>query len=295
MSTKLRHPFHQVDVFSVRAGMGNPLAVVFDAGALDDAQMQAIAAWANLAETTFVLPPTTPEAHYRVRIFTTKREIAFAGHPSIGTAHAVLAEGLLVPPSSGLLIQECQAGLLPVRVLEQEGVTTLSVRVPRSRIVRYAGAEDGLLRRCLDGRQLGSLAPVLVEGGRRWWLAELADEGEVRGMQADHDAIRELAEQTHSLGLCVFARSRGQDYDMVVRAFPLGVGIIEDPASGAANAAIAAFLDEAGALLELGNSYLVSQGREMDRDAQLLLHVDAERQVWVGGQCHTVIRGELRW
>jgi len=291
----MRHPFHQVDVFSVRAGMGNPLAVVFDAEGLSDEQMQAIAAWANLAETTFVLPPTAPEAHYRVRIFTTKREIAFAGHPSIGTAHAVLAEGLLDAPASGLLMQECQAGLLPLRVLEHEGVTTLSVRVPRSRIVRYAGVDDALLRRCLHGRELGNLAPALVEGGRRWWLAELADEAEVRGMRADHDAIRELAEQTHSLGLCVFARSPGQDHDLVVRAFPLGVGIKEDPASGAANAAIAAFLDEAGALLELGNSYLVSQGREMDRDAQLLLHVDADRQVWVGGQCHTVIRGKLRW
>ena len=291
----MSHRFFQVDVFSDSAGTGNPLAVVLDAENLDDQQMQSIAAWNNLAETTFVLAPTSADAHYRVRIFTTKREIAFAGHPSIGTAHAALAAGL-VKPTGGVLMQECHAGLLPVRVHVHEGsVSTLSVRVPRSRIVRYAGADDELVRRALEGRKLANLAPCLVEGGRRWWLAELADENEVRDMRPDIDAIRALAEATHSLGLCVFARCPGQRHDVVVRAFPLGVGIVEDPASGAANAAIAAFLDEAGALGRLGQSYLVSQGREMARDAQLLLQIDGERQVWVGGQCQTVISGNFRW
>ena len=136
MSTPSKHRFHQVDVFSARAGAGNPLAVVFDAEDLDDGQMQAIASWANLAETTFILPPTSREAHYRVRIFTTRQEIAFAGHPSIGTAHALIAAGFTVP-ESGLLVQECRAGLLPIQRRTLDGVDTLSVRVPRSRIVRY--------------------------------------------------------------------------------------------------------------------------------------------------------------
>ena len=286
--------FFQVDVFAVRAGMGNPLAVVFDGDHLDSAQMQSIASWANLAETTFVLPPTTAEAHYRVRIFTTRQEIAFAGHPSIGTAHAVLAAGL-VAPESGLLMQECQAGLLPIQWRAAEAGNTLAVRVPRSRIVRFADAGDALLWRALSGRALAKLAPGLVEGGRRWWLAELADEEAVRTMRPDLAAIRGLAEQSQSLGLCVFARTPGRPFGLVVRAFPLGVGIPEDPASGAANAAIAAFLEQAGALGDLGDSYTVSQGREMRRDAQLLVNVDAERNVWVGGQCQTVIRGNLRW
>jgi len=288
------HRFYQVDVFSARAGVGNPLAVVFDAEDLDDRQMQAIATWANLAETTFVLRPTTPEAHYRVRIFTTRQEIAFAGHPSIGTAHAVLAAGFPAP-GSGLLVQECRAGLLPIQQRSRDAVSTLSVRVPRSRIVRFADATDELLWRALGGRALAGLAPGLVEGGRRWWLAELADEQTVRGMQPDREAIRDLADQSQSLGLCVFARTPGRPHDLVVRAFPLGVGIVEDPASGAANAAIAAFLEEADALAGLGDSYIVSQGREMARDAQLLVHIDPDRNVWVGGECQTVIHGELRW
>jgi PhzF family phenazine biosynthesis protein len=286
--------FAQIDVFADRPGAGNPLAVVFDAEDLDSTQMQAIAAWANLAETTFVLPPTTADADYRLRIFTTRQEIAFAGHPSIGSAHAVLAEGR-EQPASGLLVQECPAGLLPIRISTDGDRRSLSVRVPRSRIVRFAGAGDEPLHRALSGYRLGPLAAALVEGGRRWWLAELADEFEVRRMQPDLAAIAGLASLSNSLGLCVFARCGNQASQLVVRAFPLGVGINEDPASGAANAAIAAFLDEAGALAGLGRSYLVSQGREMGRDARLRLDIDGEHQVWVGGQCQSVIQGSIDW
>lgn len=286
--------FFQVDVFSVRAGSGNPLAVVLDADGLDSAQMQAIASWCNLAETTFVLPPTSPEAHYKVRIFSTRQEIAFAGHPSIGTAHAVIAAGL-VPADTAVLMQECRAGLLPVRMERVGNQPIASVRVPQSRIVRFATADDASLHAALKNCAAGSPVPALVEGGRRWWLAELADERAVRGMQPDTASIRGLAEATGSLGLCVFARCAGADYGLVVRAFPLGVGIAEDPASGAANAAIAAFLDETGALDALGDSFTVSQGREIGRDAQLRLQLDAERQVWVGGRCETLVRGHLRW
>ena len=109
----MRQPrrFAQVDVFASRPGTGNPLAVVIDADHLDAAQMQAIAAWTNLAETTFVLPPTRDDAQYRIRIFTGQQEIAFAGHPSLGSAHVVLAAGV-AQVKAGVLIQECQAGLL---------------------------------------------------------------------------------------------------------------------------------------------------------------------------------------
>ena len=290
--------FFQVDVFAPRPGAGNPLAVVVDSDGLDDAAMQAIARWTNLAETTFLLPPTEPRADYRVRIFTTRQEIAFAGHPSLGSAHAALAAGLC-SGGHGELLQQCQAGLLPIRL--EAG--TLSVRVPRSRIVRYAGDDDAQLWSALGGARRGRLAPVLVEGGRRWWLAELADSAAIGDFVPDGVAISALAAATASLGLCVFARvpgASGSDGDeagegLAVRAFPLGVGIAEDPASGAANAAIAAFLDEAGALGALGDAYVARQGREIGRDARLALRIDADRQVWVGGECRTVIAGTLRW
>ena len=288
------HPFLQIDVFAERPGAGNPLAVVFGGENLDDSQMQAIAAWTNLAETTFVLAPTTAEADYRVRIFTTRKEIAFAGHPSIGTARAVLETGFAAA-REGRLRQECLAGVLPVRVEGEPDEPTLSVRVPRSRIVRYASEQDASLQAALRSVKRGALVPAVVEGGRRWWLAELADEAAVRSMRPDFAAIATLARETDSLGLCVFARCTNQPYQLVVRAFPLGVGIDEDPASGAANAAIAAFLEESGALSELGSRYRVSQGREIGHDAVLELSVDAEREVWVGGRTQPVIRGTLDW
>jgi PhzF family phenazine biosynthesis protein len=123
----------------------------------------------------------------------------------------------------------------------------------------------------------------------------LADESAVRGFKPDAYAIAALARETGSLGLCIFAR-RAQPHDgLVVRAFPLGVGIAEDPASGAANAAIAAFLHETGQLADLGTRYRVSQGREIGRDAILSLEVDDLGEVWVGGDCRTVIQGQLDW
>ena len=283
--------FAQVDVFSPAPGRGNPLAVVQADPALDDAAMQAMAAWFAFAETTFLLPPTTPDADYRLRIFTTRQEIAFAGHPSIGSAFAAVSLGLLPVPASGELRQECLAGVLPVRVETQAA----HVRVPRSRQVEAPPGHAPLVRAAIGDRRLGETPPALVEGGRRWWLAELADEGQVRTMQPDAGAILALAQSTDSLGLCVFARTPGREFDLVVRAFPLGVGLAEDPASGAANAAVAAFLDEVGALGGLGRRYCANQGREMGRDSRLLLELDDQGQVWVGGPCHLVVDGTLRW
>ncbi|MBP6534117.1 MAG: PhzF family phenazine biosynthesis protein [Arenimonas sp.] len=282
------------DVFAPRIGAGNPLAVILQADALDTAQMQAIAGWMNLAETTFVLAPSVPEADYRVRIFTTQKEIAFAGHPSIGTAHALLSQGLQ-PKTAGVLMQECQAGVLPIRHQPGQVNNTLSVRVPSSKLVHFAQDGDALFNRILPPALWAALKPALVEGGRRWWLAELQDEQSVRQFVPDSFAIKQLAEQTNSLGLCIFARRQAPESGLVVRAFPLGVGIFEDPASGAANAAIAAFLEETGNLAGLGRRYTVSQGREIGRDAVLTLEIDANRDVWVGGDCQTVIRGELDW
>ena len=282
------------DVFAPRIGTGNPLAVILDADDLSTEQMQAIADWMNLAETTFVLKPENQDADYRVRIFTTKKEIAFAGHPSIGTAHALIAGGL-IPKKNGQLLQECQAGLLPIRFRPEQQDNMYSVRVPSSKLLHFADESDALFTAILPVSQWTELKPALVEGGRRWWLAQLPDEASVRNFVPDSFAIKQLAERTQSLGLCIFAKRETPESGLVVRAFPLGVGIFEDPASGAANAAIAAFLLETGHIGSLGHRYIVSQGREIGRDAVLTLEVDSNDDVWVGGDCQTVIRGELDW
>ena len=286
----------QLDVFAPRAGTGNPLGVVIADPAWSDHDMQALAAWTNLVETTFVLPATQPEADYRVRIFTPSREIPFAGHPSLGTAHAVRAAGL-VAPERDRLIQECAAGLLPISIERGADGVVLFVRSPPATVVASRAEDSAAVCRVLHGLRLGALPPALVAGGRRWWLAEIASEAELRGLQADPPAIKALALASDSVGLCLFARAQDADYDLVVRAFPCAIGINEDPASGAANGLIASYLHHAepsGRLLANGG-YRVSQGREIGRDARLELRIAPSGTVEVGGQVQTVVEGRLRW
>jgi PhzF family phenazine biosynthesis protein len=283
----------QLDVFSARTGGGNPLGVVIDAASWTDERMQAFASWTGLVETTFVLPPASPDASYRLRIFTPSREIPFAGHPTIGSAHAVLQTGV-AKARNGRLIQECGAGLLPIRV-EGEGETrNLFLQSPAARVLDENAAHESLLSAAIGKAALGPLPPAFVEGGRRWWIAEFADEAGIRGWRPDHTAIGALARATDSLGLCVFARSSSADYDLVVRAFPAGVGIVEDPASGAANGLIAAWVAKAEPDGALAKGYRVSQGREIGHDASILIRIE-EQQIWVGGRTRTIVRGRLRW
>lgn len=285
----------QLDVFADRPGAGNPLAVVLDAHGLDDDQMQAIARWTRLPETTFVFPPTQPGASYRIRMFSPRREVPFAGHPSVGTAHVVLEAGL-ASLNGGHLLQEGVAGLLPLAVDGEGSTRKISVRTPRARVVEIAQAADPRLTAVLEGLSPGALPPALMDGGRRWWLAELASETALRNATPHWDAIAALAERTESMGLCAFARAdAGRDYDLVVRAFVGAPARFEDAASGAANATLAAWLNHNGALPGRDGRYTVSQGREVGFDARLHLRVDADGDVWSGGQVCNVVRGAIDW
>lgn len=285
----------QLDVFASRPGAGNPLAVVLDATGLDDAAMQAIARWTRLPETTFVFPAQSGDASYGIRIFSPRREVPFAGHPSVGTAHAVLDAGLATP-RDGLLVQDGIAGKLPLKVVGDGAARTVAVRTPRARVRDIARPGDARLRAALAGLQLGALPPVQMDGGRRWWLAELADEAHLRAMQPDWDAIAALAEATDSMGLFVYARSSDPVYYFAVRAFVGAPARFEDAASGAANATLAAWLAERGALPgEPGGFYRVSQGREVGHDAIIELQVDADGEVWSGGRAVAVVTGGLDW
>jgi PhzF family phenazine biosynthesis protein len=286
--------YFQLDVFADRPGAGNPLAVVLDAEGLGDDAMQAIARWTRLPETTFVLPPTAPGASYGLRIFSPRREVPFAGHPSVGTAHIVLESGLATP-RDGLLVQEGIAGLLPLRVRGEGHGRTVAVRTPRASVVEVAVPGDARLAAALPGLAPGALPPALVDGGRKWWLYEAADEAALRAAAPDWDAVERLAEATGSMGVCAYARSADPVYYLAVRAFVGAPARFEDAASGAANATLAAWLAERGALPGDGGFYRVSQGREVGHDAIIELEVDAAGDVWSGGRCRTVVRGELEW
>ena len=290
----MARPYVQLDVFADRPGAGNPLAVVLDAQGLDDDAMQAIAHWTRLPETTFVLPPTDPDASYRLRIFSPRREVPFAGHPSVGTAHAVLDAGLATP-RDGLLVQQGVAGNLPLRVEGEGRERTIAVRTPRASVREIADREDPRLRTTVPGLALGELPPALVDGGRRWWLLEVAGEAALRDAQPDWDAIERLANATDSMGVCAFARSDDPVYYLAVRAFVGAPARFEDAASGAANATLAAWLATRDALPGDTGFYRISQGREVGHDAIIELTVDAAGDVWSGGRACTVVRGKLDW
>lgn len=290
--SKLR--YLHLDVFAATPGGGNHLGVVIGAGHWDSEEMQRFAHWTNLVETTFLLPAEAEDASYRLRIFTPDREIPFAGHPSIGSAHVALECGL-ASATHGLLWQECRAGVLPIRVEGDGRNRGLLLRSPGERVLLTGIDSHPLLRSALSGSQTGTLPPALVDGGRRWWLAEVADEASLRTWQPDHAAIGALARDSDSMGLCVFARAAGDGYQLVVRAFPAGVGIVEDPASGAANGLIAAYIGLSEPEGSLARGYEVSQGREIGHDARLVNHVDDHGVLWTGGRAHIVIDGSLHW
>ena len=286
--------FLQLDVFSPYPGAGNPLAVVLDAQGLDETAMQAIARWTRLPETTFVFPPQAPGSSYRIRMFSPQKEVPFAGHPSVGTAHAVLEAGLVVPVD-GVLIQDGIAGALPLRVTGEGTARTIAIRTPRANLGEVTTADDPRLQHALAGWALGTLPPARMEGGRSWWVVELADEAALRALAPAWEAIAALAESTGSMGVFAYARSSEPGVDLAVRAFVGNGRRFEDAASGAANAVLAAWLDSRDALPGQGRDYVVSQGREVGHDARLSLHIDAEGDVWSGGQVQTVIAGTIHW
>ncbi len=257
--------YTQLDVFGARPGAGNPLAVVHDAAGMDEAAMQAFAAWTNLSETIFFLPPGTQGADYRIRIFTPKMELPFAGHPSVGAAWAALDAGL-ARDRDGRLVQECAAGLLPVRIDRTGDRVMPSVRSPRAQPRGSVAPPDWLCASQVLGchpRRAGAGAveqrPGLVAAG-----AGRRDRGPPPA--PDQAAIAGLP---GSGKLAVFAHADNPvDTQLVVRAFAPGVGIAEDPATGSVNASIASLLHRHGRLPGAGGRYVASQGREVGRDAR---------------------------
>ena len=284
----------QMDVFAARPGMGNALGAVIDGERFDPARMQAFAAWTNLSETIFLLPPTTPEADYRVRIFTPRSELPFAGHPSVGAAWAVLEAGLVAADRTSL-VQECAAGLLPVAIEQREGRRRTSIRAPRAR--RMGGAElaPALTEAVTANLRNGGLEPALWDNGPKWWLLELADAEAVRKLQPDLAAIAALTEATGAVGLGVHAPEDADGHQLVVRTFCPADGIPEDPVTGSAQASIAARLAAVGRLPGREGGYIGSQGRELGRDGRVEVRVDADGDVFIGGDVVPVIDGTVAW
>lgn len=282
MSTANPRPFKQVDVFTAVALKGNPVAVILDAQGLSAEQMQAIANWTNLSETTFVSPATDASADYSVRIFTPKSELPFAGHPTLGTAHAVIEAGLAMP-KNGKVVQQCAVGLVEVSVAG----TGLSFRLPR-----YAYEEAPEASQLADALGEGAIkgAPQIVNVGPRWVIAELASAETVEQLQPDLQILADYDRAQSTTGMTVYAEK--PDGGIVVRSFAPADGIAEDPVCGSGNGAVAAYRLKAQQV-SAGSEYVASQGRQVGRDGNVRVRIEGDA-IHVGGDCVTVVDGTFR-
>jgi PhzF family phenazine biosynthesis protein len=270
--------FAQVDVFGSGPCSGNPVAVVLDAEGMGEEEMQRFARWTNLAETTFVLPPTRPEADYRVRIFTPVLELPFAGHPTLGTCHAWL-EGGGVSRGGAEIVQECDAGLIRI---QREGERFAFEAPP---LVRSGPASEGETARvaaALGVEEAEMLAVEWVDNGPGWITAlfESAERVlELRPGALDFD-----------LGAVGFHPS-GSPAAVEVRAWaPVNGLAAEDPVTGSLNASVAQWLLGSG---RLEAPYLAHQGTAIGRAGRIHVSQDSEGAIWIGGRTETVIAGHL--
>ena len=273
-----KRSFLQLDVFTSEPYRGNPLAVVLDGAGLGDEQMQQFARWTNLSETTFLLPPTDPAADYRVRIFTPGGELAFAGHPTLGSCHAWLAAG--GRPRGETVVQQCGLGLVRVR----RGGESLAFAAPP---LRRSAVEPSLLAQVraalgLDASQV--LATQWLDNGPKWLALLLGSAASVLALEPDHAALKSL-EMVGVIG----AHPAGSECDFEVRAFAAPIGVAEDPVTGSLNAGLAQWLIAEGCAPE---RYVAAQGARMGRAGRV--HVEQQcEEIWVGGASVVCIEGSV--
>lgn len=307
-------PLMTVDVFTAVPYMGNPVAVVLDAEGLSDADMQRFARWTQLSETTFVLPPgaeaAAQGADYRVRIFTPEGELAFAGHPTLGTCHAWLAHGGL-PRSSTQVVQECAKGLVPIAV--QDGRLAFAAPTLERRAV-----EPALLAQvtaALDLQPGQVLAAQHLYNGSPWMAVLLDDPDTLLSLEPDYARLKATGQKLGLAALYPQAAPAGligrssrearaftgsrvgaapqasgpAPVQLEVRGLIPSMGV-EDPVTGSLNAALAQWLTAEGLLHA---PYLASQGVCLGRAGEIAIHADATGALWVGGHTVTCIQGQV--
>lgn len=289
----LNIPFKQVDVFTSVRFKGNPVAVVLRANGLTTQQMQQIANWTNLSETTFVLPTTDPMADYRVRIFTPGAELPFAGHPTIGTAHAILEAGL-VQAKDGTLIQECGAGLIRLKVgREEDGEQWISFDLPEPTIAPLDGARVDELEAILGCPVRRQFNPSLIDVGARWIVAQLPSAQAVLSSQPDMQRMKVQDTKAKATGVVIFGEHEEKALARIeVRAFAPAHGVNEDPVCGSGNGSVGAFIRHTGQIAHFGSELLASQGQVVGRAGLLRLAINDQR-IQVGGVAVTCIDGQL--
>ncbi|OZV77463.1 phenazine biosynthesis protein PhzF [Micromonospora echinospora] len=273
-------PFAQVDVFSTTPYLGNPVAVVLDGTDLTDEEMRRLARWTNLSETTFVLPPTDPEADYRLRIFTPGGELPFAGHPTLGSARAWLDHGG-APRRADRVVQECGAGLINVRL----GDGVLSFAAPP--LLRDGALDEEFVDEIVAAFGITRdrvLAHQWVDNGPGWCVVQLPTAEEVLALEPDLSRI-----PTAMVG-AIGAYPAGSAHAFEMRTFAPGAGVAEDPVCGSMNASVGQWLTATGGAAP---TYRVSQGKRMGRAGTIEISLDPDGTLWVGGAATSYISGAI--
>jgi len=274
----MRRPFEQVDVFTATPYAGNPVAVVLDGDGLSNEDMQRFAHWTNLSETTFVLPPSDPRADYRVRIFTPVAELPFAGHPTLGTCHAWIGrrDGA---PGGDVVVQECGAGLVPVR-RTGEG---LAFAAPP--LVRSGPVEEPFVERIAGvlGIERAEIRDAEWVDNGPGWVAVLLDSAE------DVLALRPGA-LDFDLGVAGPHPAAAPEAIEVRAFFPKDGITVEDPVTGSLNASLAGWLLRTG---RVSAPYVAAQGTALGRAGRVHVSRDDDGTIWVGGGTVTCIAGEV--
>lgn len=286
--------FKQVDAFTARPFFGNPVAVVLGADALSSETMQRIAAWTNLSETTFVLKPTIAGPAYRLRIFTPSHELPFAGHPTIGSCHAVLEAGL-VEPRNGRLVQQCGAGDLPLRIEGEGKQRRLYVEAPEAKLAGELAGLAQVVSSALGRPIARTPAPTALRNGPIWLFVRFENESEVAALAPDMSALAKLSLEHSVSGVAAFAFVEGGEFAVHIRCFAPAFGVPEDPVTGSANAALPAYLAHHGLLNRVKPEYVATQATELGRDGRVYVRIlDESGRAEIGGHAVTAVEGEIR-
>ena len=299
--------FKQVDAFTALPLLGNPVAVVLGADGMSESEMQRLAAWTNLSETTFVLLPTTPRADFRLRIFHPTGELAFAGHPTIGSTHAVLEAGI-VSPREGRLVMECGAGNLPLRIeghkysAHPEEVRSapggrlegrIFVQSPAAEVIHDFSTSIEEVEAALDARIVADTPPMSIYNGPTWLFVQLQSSDILAALKPDMSTVARLSNDMGVTGFAAFVVREGDENAVHIRCFAPAVGVPEDPVTGSANAALPTYLTRTGLIDKTGREYTSTQGRELGRDGHVYVRVDDNGRTEIGGEAVTIIDGEI--
>lgn len=287
----MRRRFLQLDVFSPTPFLGNPLAVVVDAEGLSTEDMRRIARWTNLSETVFLLPPQSNEADYRVRIFNLGEELPFAGHPTLGACRAWLEAGG-EPRDADVVVQECGAGLVPVRRSSDE----LAFAAPP--LVRSGPVDDAVRAELASVLRLDPseiVAAQWVDNGPGWVAALLESADAVLAVEPDASAVGEATRKVGVVGPHASSASSSAP-DEPACAFEVrglfsdGGALREDPVTGSLNASLGQWLlasDRAEA------PYVACQGTRLHRAGRVRIDADPDGTVWIGGATTVSIEGTI--